>query len=152
MQMIIKKMLLGTQFPMMDAPTCPPTISNLDGSLKDETFVQTLSEELQQTVMQHNEAAKRVNLLPKSRVELLVTLEEEIGLTGACLNSYICFKSEALQLIYAYNFGNVHEEEYLETQSSLDGDDDKLMTSSVTSGGDLVGQPAHAATLSEPRQ
>ena len=41
--------------------------------------------------------------------------------------SYINFKSEALQLIYAYNFGNVNEDEYLETQSSLDGDDDKMM-------------------------
>lgn len=61
-------------------------------------------------------------------------------MSGACLASYICFKSEALQLIYAYNFGNVHEEEYLETQSSLDGEEDKLMqNTSVHSGGDLVG-------------
>ena len=63
----------------------------------------------------YKEQAKRVRALPRSRIVLLKTLEEEIGLTGACLSSYICFKSEALQLIYAYNFGNVHEEEYLET-------------------------------------
>ena len=95
--------------------------------------------------------AKHISTLPKSRIDLLVTLEEEIGLTGACLSSYICFKSEALQLIYAYNFGNVHEEEYLETQSSLDGDDDKLMGTSVTSGGDLLVQATQAAALQEPR-
>ena len=78
--------------------------------------------------------------MPNSRIELLQTLEEEIGLTAACLSSYICFKNEALQLIYAYNFGNVHEEEYLETQSSLDGEDDKLMANtSVASGGELIG-------------
>ena len=83
---------------------------------------------------------------------MLSALEEEIGLSGACLASYICFKSEALQLIYAYNFGNVHEEEYLETQSSLDGDDDKLMqNTSVTSGGDIVGQASSAANLADPR-
>ena len=63
----------------------------------------------------YKEQVKRVKALPRSRIVLLNTLEEEIGLTGACLASYICFKSEALQLIYAYNFGNVHEEEYLET-------------------------------------
>jgi len=103
-------------------------------------------------VFTYRASVSRVKQLPKTRVDLLKTLEEEIGLTGACLASYICFKSEALQLIYAYNYGNVHEEEYLETQSSLDGDDDKLMqNTSVTSGGDLVGQAPSIATLSEPR-
>ena len=115
MQMILKKMLLGTQFPMLDAPTRPEILTGIQGNLKDDAFVLTLTEEQQQAVESHKSALKRITALPKSRIELLVTLEEEIGLTGACLSSYICFKSEALQLIYAYNFGNVHEEEYLET-------------------------------------
>ena len=148
MQLIIKKLLLGTQFPMIDAPAKPEALAQLDGDLNDETYVASLSADLQQAVAAHKEQGRRVKSLPRTRVVLLKTLEEEIGLTGACLSSYICFKSEALQLIYAYNFGNVHEEEYLETQSSLDGDDDKLMqNTSVTSGGDLVGQPSS----SEPR-
>ena len=87
----------------------------------------------------------RIKALPRSRIQLLQTLEEELGLTGACLASYICFKSEAMQLIYAYNYGNVHEEENLETQSSLADDE------SMTGGNDLVEQPPATTSLSEPR-
>ena len=148
MQLLVKKLLLGTQFPMLDAPTKPASLGAVEGDLNDEAIVQSLPEDQQQAAVAYTTQAKKIAALPKTRVELLITLEDELGLTGACLSSYICFKSEALQLIYAYNFGNVHEEEYLETQSSLDGDDDKLMATSVTSGGEAG---ANAAGFSESR-
>ena len=125
---------------MIEKPAKPEAIVHLDGDLDDDAYVLGLTPDLQQLVLSYREQVKNVRALPRSRIDLLKTLEEGIGMTGACLSSYICFKSEALQLIYAYNFGNVHEEEYLETQSSLDGDDDKLMqNTSVTSGDHLVG-------------
>ena len=89
-------MLLGAQFPMLDLPKRPESLSNLEGSLKDEAYVTSLSHDLQQTIASFKESVKRTRSLPKSRIELLQALEESIGLTGACLSSYISFKSEAL--------------------------------------------------------
>jgi len=73
------------------------------------------------------EELARFKSLPRNRVELLEVLEGELDLTSSCLSSYIEFKREALSLVYAYNYENVQEEDNLETQSSLDGDDEKLL-------------------------
>ena len=43
MQLVIRKMILGTQFPMLDPPDRPESTIDIEGDLKDETFVQTLS-------------------------------------------------------------------------------------------------------------
>lgn len=81
---------------MLDAPAKPESIAQLDGDITDETYVASLSQELQRSIGAYLEQTRRVKALPRTRVELLNTLEEEIGLTGACLSSYIFFKSDAL--------------------------------------------------------
>jgi hypothetical protein len=96
MQLIIRKLLLGTQFPMIDSPSKPEFLAHLTGDLNDEAYVLGLSQELQQDIGTFKEQAKKVRALPRSRIDLLKTLEYGIGLTGACLSSYIFFKSEAL--------------------------------------------------------
>lgn len=45
MQTIVKKMLLGTQFPMLDVPAPAETLNAINGDIADEAFVLTLTEE-----------------------------------------------------------------------------------------------------------
>jgi len=47
MQLIIRKLLLGTQFPMIDPPSKPENLAHLTGDLNDEAYVLGLSQELQ---------------------------------------------------------------------------------------------------------
>ena len=75
----------------------------------------------------------KIKSLPRDRYELLKVIEDELEITYACLCSYIDFKRESLQLVYVHNLGNVQEEENLETQSSLDGDDNLMQNTSGTS-------------------
>jgi hypothetical protein len=57
----------------------------------------------------------KIRCLPRNRIELLKTIEDELEITYACLCSYIDFKRQSLQLVYVHNLGNVQEEENLET-------------------------------------
>ena len=65
--------------------------------------------------MMYNERLRNTRCLPQTKIQLIKVLEEELNLTSCCLCSYIDFKRESLQLIQTYNYGNVPEEENLET-------------------------------------
>lgn len=43
MQLIIRKLLLGTQFPMLDPPEKPESISSLAVDINDEAIVLSLA-------------------------------------------------------------------------------------------------------------
>jgi len=55
MQMIIRKLLMGAQFPMIDPPTKPEALVHLDGDLDDEAYVLGLSQDLKQTISSYRE-------------------------------------------------------------------------------------------------
>jgi len=71
-------------------------------------------------------------------------------LTTSCLNAYIHFKRTSLQLINA-NFNQGEQDDNLETQSSLDGDDDKssaLLNPSMASASGTETQHSHFVATS----
>ena len=63
--------------------------------------------------------------MPKNRTELLQVLERDFKLTQCCLSSMIDFKRKCIDLIYTQNNFGQQEDDNLETQSSLDGDEFK---------------------------
>ena len=46
MQLIIRKLLLNTQFPMIDPPEKPEAVQGIEGDINDEAVVLSLSLEL----------------------------------------------------------------------------------------------------------
>ena len=78
---------------MLEKPKKPETLQGVDGDLNDDNYVMTLEEDAQIAALGFREKVKAIKTLPRNRLDLLKTLEEEMSLTGACLSSYIVFKS-----------------------------------------------------------
>lgn len=86
------------------------------------------------TEAEYEEFKDELKCMPRTRASLVKVLEDKLGLTNACLSSYIQFKRQALGLLMAEqqrragaHSGGTHaaagdQDEYLETQSSLDED------------------------------
>ncbi len=66
--------------------------------------------------------------LPQNRQEFIQLLDSELNLTNLCLSSYIEFKRISLVHIFDQMGSQEHEQENLETQSSLDNDDERSST------------------------
>jgi hypothetical protein len=108
-------------------------------SIKSEDFERVGPGGISQT--EYQEFKSLVKALPRKKNMLVKILEEKLNMTNACLSSYIEFKRQALALLirasagraggnngvqgYAGGVGptaTVDQDEYLETQSSLDED------------------------------
>ena len=73
----------------------------------------------------HYPLAKDIKSLPSNRQELILALDQTVNLTNVCLSSYIEFKRLSLNYIFDQMGSQEHEQENLETQSSLDNDDER---------------------------
>jgi hypothetical protein len=90
---------------------------------------------LQKLIMNvHFPLDKQGAILPTTRQELIAALDQEVNLTNVCLSSYIEFKRLSLNSIFDQMGSQEHEQENLETQSSLDNDDERSSSNNNPGG------------------
>jgi hypothetical protein len=131
MQTILKRLLNTVQLPLMELPKGAP--------IKSEDFERVGPGGI--SMAEYQEFKNLIKALPRKKNILVKTLEEKLNMTNACLSSYIEFKRQALALLIRASAGRaagnngaqgyaggggptttVDQDEYLETQSSLDED------------------------------
>ena len=129
MQIMLKKLILGIGFPILDKPAKPqrPEPVALDAPQQEQARHKAALERFEREQAVYEEELQHVEALPKNRQDLIQTLEDELGLTTCCLSAYIQFKRQSLQHINANLNQGAEQDDNMETQSSLDGDDDKLL-------------------------
>ena len=91
MQNIIKKLLAYVSFPLVDFSS--KVMGKMPTSQQFESMPKSITE------VEYKKIKSDARLLPRKQNIMLKLLEEKLGLTNACLSSYIEFKRQALVLL-----------------------------------------------------
>jgi len=88
---------------MLDKPAKPlkPEPVFVDESQEEQDRYQKLLDAFEHDQAVYEEQLSHVACLPRNRMELFQTLEDELNLTACSLSAYIQFKRQSLQLIFA---------------------------------------------------